>query len=72
MNTPGQICPRCFSGIDDNGDGDCGNCARLTDLEVLPIVQSRCRMYLDKLFESEALNEELKRWVQIYNPDGNG
>lgn len=27
-------CPRCGLGVDDNGDGDCAICARLSDRQV--------------------------------------
>lgn len=28
-------CPRCKIGIDDDGDGNCGVCAKYTDVEVI-------------------------------------
>ena len=28
-----QWCRRCWSGVDDDGDGDCAICARLSDEE---------------------------------------
>lgn len=31
-------CPRCRCGIDNDGDGNCGVCARLTDVEVREVV----------------------------------
>lgn len=26
-----DVCQRCFSGIDDDGDGNCGTCAKWDD-----------------------------------------
>lgn len=28
-------CPRCLTGVDDDHDGDCGFCARLSDSQLL-------------------------------------
>lgn len=27
-----HACPRCLTGVDDDGDGNCGICCRLSDL----------------------------------------
>lgn len=29
-----MTCPRCLFGVDDDGDGDCSNCAQMSDLQL--------------------------------------
>jgi hypothetical protein len=48
--TEEQRCPRCFIGIDDDGDGDCATCAALTDLQAMRI-RARIRAILTELLK---------------------
>jgi len=42
-------CPRCAMGFDNDGDGNCGFCARLSDSQLLLLVVSRLRTMRSEL-----------------------
>jgi hypothetical protein len=44
-----DLCQRCFSGIDDDGDGNCGLCARLSDNEAQFMKMTRFNLELAEL-----------------------
>lgn len=39
-NRKQNLCPRCFIGVDDDGDGDCRLCANWSELKVVEARQS--------------------------------
>lgn len=41
-----DLCQRCFSGIDDDGDGNCSTCARMGDEQALWMKKTRLAMEL--------------------------
>lgn len=41
-----DVCQRCFSGIDDDGDGNCPTCATMTDQRASWMKKTRLAMEL--------------------------
>lgn len=39
-----DLCQRCFSGIDDDGDGNCSTCARMGDKQAAWMKKTRFDM----------------------------
>lgn len=35
------LCPRCLTGVDDDNDGNCGYCARLSDAKIAQLLRMR-------------------------------
>lgn len=42
-----DVCQRCFSGIDDDGDGNCPMCAELEDKEAAWVKSTRLGIEID-------------------------
>lgn len=55
-------CPRCAMGYDNDGDGNCGFCARLSDSQLLALVVNRLRTLRSELYQA---NERANRRVAI-------
>lgn len=48
-----NLCPRCMTGIDDDGDGNCSTCAKLPDEEAERLKEFAGRMTERKRRETE-------------------
>jgi hypothetical protein len=58
LETP-DGCARCFTGIDDDHDGNCGRCARLVDRDV-------AKLRIDKLaLVAELVNQEVRGVIDL-------
>jgi hypothetical protein len=52
LNTK-DLCNRCFSGIDDDHDGDCPTCAEMDDHKAAWMKQTRFNLEMLKTLETE-------------------
>lgn len=46
-----DVCQRCFSGIDDDGDGNCSTCARMDDERAAWMKKTRLSMEIQSAQE---------------------
>lgn len=53
-----DVCQRCFSGIDDDGDGNCSTCARMGDKQAAWMKEARVKL---EEIETRAMAESLIR-----------
>lgn len=48
-----DLCQRCFSGIDNDRDGDCATCARLSDEDAAWMKKTRLNMEVQEAREAQ-------------------
>lgn len=53
-----DVCQRCFSGIDDDGDGNCSTCAHMGDKQAAWMKETRVKL---EEIETRAMAESLIR-----------
>lgn len=59
-----ELCQRCFTGIDDNRDGNCAFCARLSEADLVKVLQSKLQSEFparDAICQRESCG---KKWIE--------
>lgn len=65
-----DLCQRCFSGIDDDHDGNCHACAKLSDGDSAWMKQTRLRMELTGSGQNDARLQAVKDVLGMLTDEG--